>query len=76
MASESSDGDVYDKAFARAQKKKQRHDLWVDKYTSGKFMDLLTNDEINRKVLTWLLSWDDIVFPQKKKVSLKPPDQR
>ena len=74
MASESSDGVEYEKALLRAKKRKQRHELWVDKYSSQKFMELLTEDGLNRKVLTWLLSWDDLVFPQKKKVSLKPPE--
>ena len=48
--------------------------LWVDKYTSQKFFDLLTDEITNRKVMTWLKSWDDIVFPDRPKVSLKPPE--
>lgn len=48
--------------------------LWVDKYTSEKFFDLLTEEVVNRNVLTWLKSWDEIVFPEKGKVSLKMPD--
>ena len=48
--------------------------LWVDKYTSQKFFDLLTDELTNRKVMTWLRSWDDVVFPERPKVSLKPPE--
>ena len=48
--------------------------LWVDKYTSHKFFDLLTDELTNRKVMTWLKSWDDVAFPERPKVSLKPPE--
>ena len=48
--------------------------MWVDKYTSEKFFDLLTDEVVNRNVLTWLRSWDEIVFPQKSKVSFKMPE--
>ena len=47
--------------------------LWVDKYTSVKFFDLLTDDLTNRNVLTWLKSWDEVVFPEKPKINLKVP---
>ena len=48
--------------------------LWSDKYKSEKFFDLLTDETVNRNVLTWLKSWDEIVFPNKSKVNLKLPD--
>jgi chromosome transmission fidelity protein 18 len=48
--------------------------MWVDKYTSYKFFDLLTDEVVNRNVLTWLKSWDEIVFPNKSKVNLRMPD--
>ncbi len=47
--------------------------MWVDKYTSVKFFDLLTDDLTNRNVLTWLKSWDEVVFPEKPKINLKVP---
>ena len=47
--------------------------LWVDKYAPSKYMDLLTDDMTNRKVMTWLKSWDDLAFNDRQKVSLKPP---
>ncbi len=48
--------------------------LWVDKYSSKKFFDLLTDEVTNRNVLTWLKTWDEIVFPSNPKVNLKIPD--
>ncbi len=50
-------------------------ELWVDKYQAGKFLDLLTDEQTNRNVLTWLKSWDEIVFPLKAKPKkLKAPE--
>ena len=50
--------------------------LWVDKYQAGKFLDLLTDEATNRNVLTWLKSWDEVVFPNKRKgQKLKAPEQ-
>ena len=46
----------------------------MDKYDSAKFFDLLTDESVNRNVLTWLKSWDEIVFPSKERVSLRLPD--
>lgn len=48
--------------------------LWVDKYTSKKYFDLLTDEVTNRNVLTWLKTWDELVFPSNPKVSLRIPD--
>lgn len=48
--------------------------LWVDKYTSVRFFDLLTDEALNRNVLTWLKSWDEVVFPERAQVNLKLPD--
>jgi len=41
--------------------------LWSDKYMPQNFYELLSDERTNREVLTWLKSWDPIVF--KKKVS-------
>ncbi len=35
---------------------------WVRKYEPKRFVDLLTDERTNRNVLTWLKSWDHIVF--------------
>lgn len=53
---------------------KTKEPLWVEKYTSHKFFDLLTCEVINRNVLTWLKTWDEVVFPNNPKVNLKIPD--
>ena len=47
--------------------------LWVDKYAPAKYMDLLTDDYTNRRVMTWLKSWDNLSFPQRGPTNLKPP---
>ena len=48
--------------------------MWVEKYTSYKYMDLLTEEQVNRNILTWLKTWDEIVFPSNPKVNLKLPE--
>ena len=47
--------------------------LWAEKYRSYKFFDLLTDEALNRNVLTWLKSWDELVFPEKEVENLKAP---
>lgn len=37
-------------------------DLWLEKYKPKKYDDLLTEEKTNRDILTWLKSWDEIVF--------------
>ena len=39
-----------------------------------KYFDLLTDEVTNRNVLTWLKTWDELVFPTNPKVSLRIPD--
>ena len=36
--------------------------LWVDKYKAENFSELLSEEKINRDVLKWLKSWDELVF--------------
>ena len=60
--------------------------LWVDKYRPRKFLDLLSDEQINREVLRWLKSWDRIVFdidpaqssrrPQRDKGTRTGPEYR
>lgn len=45
---------------------KSEKNLWTDKYMPNKFMDLLSDDKINREVLTWCKSWDEFVFKIKR----------
>jgi DNA repair exonuclease SbcCD nuclease subunit len=39
--------------------------LWTDKYLPKSFFELLSDDKINREVLTWLKTWDPVVFKKK-----------
>lgn len=36
--------------------------LWVDKYRPRSFMELLSDERINRQVLRWVKQWDGCVF--------------
>ncbi len=36
--------------------------LWVDKYAPRSFLELLSDEAINRAVVKWLKSWDATVF--------------
>jgi len=65
-------GDIISKDVLNA---KTKEPLWVDKYTSHKFFDLLTCEVTNRNVLTWLKTWDELVFPTNPKLNLKIPEQ-
>ncbi|XP_047032115.1 chromosome transmission fidelity protein 18 homolog [Helicoverpa zea] len=48
--------------------------LWVDKYRPQSYLDLLSEEPVNRALLHWLHLWDKIVF--KKEVKTKEPQQR
>ena len=39
--------------------------LWVDKYAPKGYLDLLSDEQINRGVISWLKSWDPCVFRPK-----------
>ena len=41
-------------------------ELWVDKYAPRAFMDLLSDERLNRHVLRWVKQWDPLVFGQPK----------
>ncbi|KAL4857961.1 Chromosome transmission fidelity protein 18 [Chlorella vulgaris] len=36
--------------------------LWVDKYAPAGYIDLLSDEQINREVVRWLKGWDSCVF--------------
>ena len=36
--------------------------LWVDKYAPQRFMELLSDERVNRQVLAWIKGWDEHVF--------------
>ncbi|KAF9788822.1 hypothetical protein SFRURICE_018398 [Spodoptera frugiperda] len=48
--------------------------LWVDKYRPQSYLELLSDEPVNRALLHWLHLWDKIVF--KKEVKTKEPQQR
>ena len=39
--------------------------LYTEKYRPKHYSDLLTEEKVNREILTWMKSWDDIVFNRK-----------
>ena len=39
--------------------------LYTEKYRPKHYSDLITEEKINREILTWVKSWDDIVFNKK-----------
>ena len=39
--------------------------LFTDKYKPTKYIDLITEEKVNREILTWMKSWDEIVFNKK-----------
>ena len=39
--------------------------LFTDKYKLKTYSDLLTEEKTNREILTWMKSWDEIVFNRK-----------
>jgi chromosome transmission fidelity protein 18 len=39
--------------------------LYTEKYRPKHYSDLLTEEKANREILTWMKSWDDIVFNKK-----------
>ena len=39
--------------------------LYTEKYAPKHYSDLLTEEKVNREILTWMKSWDDIVFNKK-----------
>eukprot|EP01122_Echinamoeba_exundans_P003703 TRINITY_DN13779_c0_g1_i1.p1 TRINITY_DN13779_c0_g1~~TRINITY_DN13779_c0_g1_i1.p1 ORF type:complete len:958 (-),score=203.79 TRINITY_DN13779_c0_g1_i1:36-2873(-) len=48
---------------------KPRSSLWVDKYSPKSFFELLSEEKVNRNVLSWLKDWDGIVFNKEVKPS-------
>ncbi|XP_063995530.1 chromosome transmission fidelity protein 18 homolog [Diachasmimorpha longicaudata] len=53
-------------------------ELWVDKYRPRSYMELLSDETVNRAFLHWIKLWDKIVFgrePVKKHVHKKPVEK-
>ena len=47
----------------------ENSELWLEKYKPKKYDDLLTDEKTNRDILTWLKSWDELVFNVSKKLN-------
>jgi chromosome transmission fidelity protein 18 len=45
--------------------------LWVDRYAPKAFAELLSDEQVNRRALQWLKSWDVVVFPDKPGVAAR-----
>lgn len=53
--------------------------LWVEKYRPKRYMELLSDDGVNRTLLHWLKLWDTVVFgrhPKIKSTKEKPQQQQ
>ena len=46
-------------------------DLWMEKYRPKNYLDLLSEESVNRTLLHWLKLWDKVVF--NREVKLKVP---
>lgn len=42
---------------ARAAARRKPHALWINKYTPRGYVDLLSDETINREAAKWLMSW-------------------
>lgn len=49
--------------------------LWVEKYRPTHFVELLSDDGVNRTLLQWLKLWDCVVFGRPPKVKLQKEKQ-
>ncbi|KAG6447684.1 hypothetical protein O3G_MSEX005081 [Manduca sexta] len=61
-------------AQTQAQVQAVDTELWVDKYRPESYVDLLSEEPVNRALLHWLHLWDKVVF--KKEYKSKDPQQR
>lgn len=50
-------------------------DLWVEKYKPKKYIELLSEESINRSLLQWIKLWDKIVFNREVIKKSKPGEQ-
>ncbi|KAK0168430.1 hypothetical protein PV327_002232 [Microctonus hyperodae] len=54
------------------KRKKIDDELWVDKYRPKSYMDLLSDETINRDFLRWMKLWDKVVFHRELKPRKRP----
>jgi len=65
---------VVEEAAAEEVIDKQTTELWTTVYEPKRFIELISDPKINRNVLTWVKSWDHIVFNKGKE--LKKPEKK
>jgi DNA polymerase III delta prime subunit len=49
-------------------------DLWVDRYCPRSFMELLSDERLNRQVLHWVKEWEGHVFGKNKRTNRGPDE--
>ncbi|KAK0093770.1 hypothetical protein PV326_012707 [Microctonus aethiopoides] len=59
-------------AADNTKRKKIDDELWVDKYRPKSYMDLLSDETINRDFLRWMKLWDKVVFHRELKPRKRP----
>eukprot|EP01105_Mastigella_eilhardi_P023260 TRINITY_DN5837_c0_g1_i1.p1 TRINITY_DN5837_c0_g1~~TRINITY_DN5837_c0_g1_i1.p1 ORF type:complete len:813 (-),score=192.52 TRINITY_DN5837_c0_g1_i1:87-2243(-) len=47
--------------------------LWTDKWTPKSYIDLISEEGLNREVVSWLREWDALVFKKEKCNKATPP---
>uniref|UniRef100_T1INU3 Saposin B-type domain-containing protein n=1 Tax=Strigamia maritima TaxID=126957 RepID=T1INU3_STRMM len=63
-------------AAAAANDEKMATDLWVDQFRPKNYIDLLSDDGINRNLLRWLKLWDKVVFDRERKPKQQQQQQQ
>ncbi|XP_045774328.1 chromosome transmission fidelity protein 18 homolog isoform X3 [Maniola jurtina] len=58
----------------QSEENNEPSDLWVERYRPKSYIDLLSEEPVNRALLHWLHLWDKVVF--KKDVKTKEPQHR
>eukprot|EP00731_Ephydatia_muelleri_P029077 Em0020g721a len=53
------------RAGEEEEEESNRGILWVEKYSPKSYTELLSDDGINRTLLSWLKLWDEVVFGRK-----------
>lgn len=70
-ATNSEDEEDYPRAEAAPAEPQEQQQLWVDTHAPRSYLQLLSAETANANVLSWLKSWDAVVFGKSKKA--QPP---
>ncbi|KAF6029468.1 CHTF18 [Bugula neritina] len=52
--------------YSEEPREKERHRLWVDVYSPKLYIDLMSDESVNRVLLRWMKMWDYLVFKKHK----------